>query len=288
MESTEKKEERGKITLRRKRLLNEGPTPYLEVNELLQFYVQQIESRLGEHLEGLYLTGSLSYGAFNEETSDIDIVVIVQEPLSQRDIESVRGLHLQMMDQFGEWARRLECSYTPIAMLSSVVPPKEPRPYWGNEGTFYEAALYGNEWIINNYFLYQCGIALYGPEFRELTGPVQVEEVQKACIRDLFQEWEPKANDENWFKNSHYASYFVLNLCRILYTVMSRDVGSKKTAAAWTKARYGGAWRSLIETAEGWRYGTELDIYNPAITFLNFVIGEVSTTALYRVRFIVQ
>jgi hypothetical protein len=261
---------------------DEGPTPYRDVNELLQFYKREIESKLGQHLEGLYLTGSLSYGAFNQDTSDIDIVAIVQEPLSQRDIGSVRRLHVQMMDQFGKWARRLECSYTPIAMLSSIAPPKEPRPYWGSEGTFYEAASYGNEWIINNYLLYQYGISLQGPGFRELIGPVQVEEVQKACIRDLFQEWEPKANDEHWFKNSHYASYFVLNLCRILYTVTSKDVGSKKIAAAWTKARYGEAWRSLIEAAEDWRYGTELDIYDQAITFLNFVIGEVSKTALYR------
>ncbi|HEX8992469.1 MAG TPA: aminoglycoside adenylyltransferase domain-containing protein, partial [Anaerolineales bacterium] len=191
-------------------------------------------------------------------------------------------LHVQMADRFGKWARRLECSYTPAAMLSSVAPPKEPRPYWGGEGTFYEAARYGNEWIINNYLLYQYGIALHGPEFRELTGPVQVEEVQKACIRDLFQEWEPKANDPGWFQNSHFASYFVLNLCRILHTVMSKDVSPKKTAAAWTKARYGEPWRSLIETAEDWRYGTELNIFDPAIAFLNFVVDEVSKTGLYR------
>ena len=258
------------------------------MNELLRFYVQEIVSRLGRELEGIYVTGSLSYGAFNEETSDIDIVVIVREPLLQSAIESVRRLHLQMLDRFGKWARRLECSYTPIAMLPSVAPPKGPRPYWGNEGTFYEAAQYGNEWIINNYFLYRYGVALHGPEFRELTGPVQIEEVQKACIRDLFREWEPKANDENWFKNNHYASYFVLNLCRILYTVISRDVGSKKMAAAWVKARYGEPWRSLIEAAENWRYGTELDIYDPAIAFLKFVIGEVSKSALYRVSFLVE
>ncbi len=256
-------------------------TPYGDVNELLDFYPRHLVGILAGNVRGVYLTGSLSYDAFNYDTSDIDIVVIVNGPPIAMELAALRRLHIQITEKFPMWAQRLECSYTPIDMLPNVRPPKEPRPYWGGEGIFYETALYGNEWIINNYLLYRYGMPLYGPDFDRLAGPVKIEEVQKACIRDLFQEWEPKSGDEHWLGNGHYASYFVLNLCRILYTVMCKEAGSKTTAAAWVKRRYGEPWKELISVAEEWRYGMELDVCAPAVAFLHFVIGEVSQTALY-------
>ena len=262
--------------------MGQGPSPYNDVNELVQFYTEEVKQVLGENLRGVYLTGSLSCGTFDYGSSDIDITVIVHHAVSADELDAIRGFHRAMEEKFAKWARRLECTYTPAALLGSIAPPREPRPwYWGGEGVLYEAAPYGNEWIINNYLLYQHGIALYGPEFRELTGPVDIEEVQKACIRDLFKEWEPRSNDEAWFTNSHYASYFVLNLCRILYTVMRKRAGSKKTAAVWLKRRYGDPWKGLIRTAEQWHYGVELDLRERAIAFLGFVIDEISRTPLY-------
>jgi hypothetical protein len=35
-------------------------------------------------------------------------------------------------------------------MLPSVLPPAEPRPWWGFD-VLYDSAPYGNEWIINKY-----------------------------------------------------------------------------------------------------------------------------------------
>ncbi len=259
-----------------------SPSPYPDVNALVAFFVEEVSRILVENVVGVYLTGSLSYGDFNYERSDVDITVMVNRPVSADELEALRRCHLRMKVQFPKWASRLECTYTPVGMLSSLQPPKEPRPwYWGGEGRLYDAAQYGNEWITNNYLLYEYGIALRGPEFRQLMGPPSIEEVQKACIRDLFTEWEPKRTEAAWFQNGHYASYFVLNLCRILYTVIRKKVGSKKDAAAWVIRRYSEPWRGLVEAAQAWRYGTELELREPALRFLDFVIQEVSTTRIY-------
>ena len=269
--------------MRRNRPYPHRLTRYEDVDQLLSFYWQQVVAILGENLAGMYLTGSLSYGAFRYDSSDIDITVMVKRPVSRDELDAIQRLHREIEDQFSKWARRLECTYTPVSMLPSITPPKEPRPwYWGGEGVLYEEAPYGNEWIINNYLLYQQGITLHGPEFRDLTGPINIEEVQKACIRDLFKEWEPKKKDDDWFYNSHYASYFVLNLCRILHTVMTQRAGSKKTAAAWVKRRYGEQWKDLVAAAEQWHYGVELNVRDQALVFLEFVVEEVSKTAVYR------
>ena len=165
-------------------------------------------------------------------------------------------------------------------MLSSVAPPTDPRPwYWGGERTLYAEAPFGNEWIINNYHLYHHSISLFGPRYDEISGRVDVEEVRKACVRDLFVEWAPKKSAPDWFKDSHHESYLVMNLCRILHTVVGGSIGSKSQAAEWVKENHE-RWRDLIEVAEEWEYGIELNIRQDALEFLDFVIAEVSKTPL--------
>jgi len=256
-------------------------TKFDDVNEILASHTQGVADIFGQTLIGVYLTGSLSYDAFNYDSSDIDVTVILQNAASGNDIEAISALHGRLQQTFRKWAERFECSYTPIGMLSSVLPPKDPRPwYWGTDDVLYSEAIYGNEWIIGNYLLYQHAIPLVGPSFRELTGPVNIEDVQRACIRDLFVEWERKAVDRAWFTDSHHEVYYILNMCRILYTVMCRDAGSKKTAAAWVKDHYGEPWRSLVAKAEQWRYGLELGLQQEAIEFLRFVTDRVLETQL--------
>ena len=256
-------------------------TPYQDVNEILKFFTCGAVLIFKENLAGIHLAGSLSYGAFHYDRSDIDLVLILKKPISPTELEAIKNFHKEIETKFNQWAKRLECSYTPIDMLPSILPPKEPRPwYWGGEGILYEEAPYGNEWIINNYLLYQHAIPLTGPDFRELTDPIDIEEVQKACIRDLFTEWEPKVTNKEWFRDSHNESYFILNLCRILCTVMCKSAGSKDTATSWVKSQYG-KWADLTNSADQWRYGIGLNLQRESIEFLGFVINQVSKTELY-------
>lgn len=253
-------------------------TPYEDINVILDELAHGVTGILGSNLVGFYLTGSLSYGDFNPTSSDIDLLVLVKEALSPEELSLVRELHFKVEASHKKWAERIECSYTPLAMLKEILPPEEPRPYIG-EGKFYTEAQYGNEWLINNYLLYQHGITLSGPDFRTLMPPVEIVDVQNACIRDLFREWQPKIDDPDYLGNSHYQSYVVLNLCRILFTVIRGAAGSKKVSAAWAKEA-APQWRGLIETAEGWKYGDKMDREEETIGFIKFVIDMVSKSGL--------
>ena len=256
-------------------------TPCRDVDEIITFFTAEVTPILAANLVGVYLTGSLSYDAFRYGSSDIDITVIVRQPVSAEQLAAIAQLHRVIEAKFSAWAARLECSYTPLELLPSVLPPGKPRPwYWGHDRVLYAEAPYGNEWIINNYLLYNHAIPLVGPAFSELTGPVDVREVQKACVRDLFTEWEPKEHRRSWFAGPLYECYFVINLCRILYTVNCGAVGSKQAAAAWVRDRYAGPWGELVESAERWHYGVELDLQDEAIRFLHFVIQQVTSTEL--------
>ncbi len=257
-------------------------TAYPDVNEFIDSFTMEVVSALPGNALGVYLTGSLSYEAFNYNSSDIDITVIVRQPVSQRELSSIAHLHREIERKFTKWSRRFECSYTPTVMLTSKEPPRDPQPwYWGGDCTLYPEAPYGNEWIINNYFLYNHSISLFGPRFDEVSDRIDVEEVRKACVRDLFEEWAPKRSAPEWFVDSYHESYFVLNLCRILHAVIGGSPGSKMVAAEWAKENGEERWRSLIDAAQEWECGVELNLRQDALGFLDFVISRVSETEVY-------
>lgn len=253
-------------------------TPYREINELLSDFTSSAKEILRENLVGLYLSGSLTYGDFVPERSDIDLEVVVRQPLGESELNSIEQLHRDLNNRHAAWKNRLECSYVPIELMTEIMPPKTPRPWWGFD-RLYRGAPAGHEWIINHYFLSRHGIALEGPDFNTLIPHLDVSEVRKASARDLFKEWEPKINDPEWLSNSHYQSYLVLNLCRILRTVVGGEPGSKKIAAEWTRATYP-QWDDLIVEAEEWGYGKQMKRDDEVISFIRFSIEKVNETGI--------
>ena len=253
-------------------------TAYPAINTMLTEWVEGVKRLLGKNIVGLYLSGSLAYGDFVPERSDIDLQAVVRSPLTQEDLRSVEQLHREIEGRCPQWANRVECSYVPLERMRELSPPATSRPWWGF-GTMYPEAPAGNEWIINHYLLFKHGIALEGPDFNELIPPINIQNVQQASARDLFQEWAPKIYDGAWLSNSHYQSYFVLNLCRILHTVIQGEPRSKRVAGQWVKAAYP-QWQNLIEEAEKWAYGGEMKRQADAVAFLQFAVDRVNETKL--------
>ncbi|MDR3172770.1 MAG: DUF4111 domain-containing protein [Treponema sp.] len=220
------------------------------------------------NIVGIYLFGSLAYGGFDKKRSDIDIVVITKTLLKGPELDTIRNIHSEMEDINKKWSKRLEASYTPAEMLKERNPPEMPRPYYG--GIFYNEATYGNEWLINNYLLYHYGITIYGPEFKTLINkPVDIKDVQDACIKDFYKEWLPKTNDDEWLSNSHYQSYVVLNICRILYTAHKSEAANKQKSCDWVKKHYT-EWRDLIDESEEWDYTKTMNKADDVKRFIRF------------------
>lgn len=253
-------------------------TPYSEINTVLTEWADGLKRLLGKKIVGLYLSGSLAYGDFVPERSDIDLQAVVQNPLTEDELRSVEQLHKDVERRCPAWAGRIECSYVPLELMRELTPPVKPRPWWGF-GTFYAEAPAGNEWIINHCLLSKHGITLAGVNFNDLILLIDIDSVRRASAKDLFQEWVPKIDDDVWLSNNHYQSYLVLNLCRILHTVIHGEPGSKKVAGEWAKATYP-QWKSLIEEAEGWAYGHKMNRKADAAAFLRFAVDRVNETKL--------
>jgi predicted nucleotidyltransferase len=240
----------------------------VEIFEFISHYKNMLLENCSDKIIGIYLFGSLAYGGFDKGRSDIDIVVITKTLLKGFELDTVKNIHKKLEAINQKWSKRFEASYTSIDMLKEINPPKDPRPYYGE--IFYDEATYGNEWLINNYLLYNYGITIYGPEFKTLINkPINIKEVQEACIKDFYKEWKPKINDNEWLSNSHYQSYIVLNICRILYTINRMELTSKQKSCEWVKNNYT-EWKELIEEAERWNYEKTMNRKNEVNNFIKF------------------
>ena len=256
-------------------------TPFTDINIFLETYTTRLAELLYSNIVGIYLTGSLSYGDFNYNSSDIDITNVTKQTINVTELELIKKFHRDLLNNFPLLSRKLECTYTPNYMLKNYYPPKEPRPwYFGSEEKLYEKAPYGNEWIINNYLLYKYSITLAGIEFQSICNEIPIIEVQKACINDCLKEWKPKIYDLTFLNNDHYAAYFVLNLCRIYYTIHNAEVSSKKVAANWVKQKFV-KWHDLISKAQSWEYDKTFKEIDQIINFAKFIFVQIQNSTLY-------
>ncbi|MDQ4045525.1 MAG: DUF4111 domain-containing protein, partial [Chloroflexota bacterium] len=230
--------------------------PYEDVRAVVAELREGIGAAVGENLIGLYLTGSLTYGGFERGSSDIDYLAILRRPMPASVRANLKAEHAVIAQRFPKWAEQIEGSYITEAMLGSVDPPVEPRPYI-NGGAFWDPdPRYGHEWLINLYALRSCGIALLGPDPERVVPPVAIEDVRGASRRDLLEEWVPQLEDQAFFASSHHLAYVTLTICRILHRNANDEVVSKRVAAWWVLERYPEPWIvDLVGRAERWEHG---------------------------------
>jgi predicted nucleotidyltransferase len=238
------------------------------VYEFILKYKELLLNNLKKNIVGIYLSGSLTYGGFNEKSSDIDIVVITKKMIVGNELEKIKNIHDTLKEIDKKWSNRFEASYTPLEMLKEKESPKMPRPYY-NE-TFYNEATYGNEWLINNYLLCNYGKIIYGPKFSKLIKEsITIKDIQQSCTNDFFIEWKPKINDKEYFRNSHNQAYIVVNICRIIYTIINGETANKPKSTKWVKERYE-KWEKLITEAEEWDYSKIMNKENETKEFIKY------------------
>ena len=93
------------------------PTPYPEVNTVLDELLREVRAVLGPEFVGMYLYGSLSSGDFDPPSSDIDFLVVTGDDLPEETLEALRAMHARIAAAGGHWVKELEGSYIPRAAL---------------------------------------------------------------------------------------------------------------------------------------------------------------------------
>jgi predicted nucleotidyltransferase len=229
--------------------MNLSPTPYPDVNEILDLVFTHVKETLQDQLIGMYLFGSLANGDFDEH-SDIDVLIVTDGEISEDAFSALKAMHAGVAKMDSPWAVQQEVSYIPQNALrrfdrSNILHLHLDR---GNGEVLHRIA-HESDWIIQRHILREHGIVITGPDLKTLIDPVSPHELRQAVIGVLPLWIDPILDDPSQIKKRGYQSFCVLSLCRMLYTLQNKAILSKSAAAKWAVDTLDSKWKPLIERA---------------------------------------
>ena len=246
------------------------PTPYDEVNHIVDHLLAESKRVLGKQFVGLYLHGSLITGDFNSESSDIDFLCVTANKLPDETILALEEMYFNLKDIDAKWWFQLEGSFTPQADMLRYNPENGPYPTV-HEGKFYLAG-HESHWIIQRYLLRKNPVIVEGIDPKEFIAPVSVDDLHGALRSFLNEWWIPMLENPVKLEAQNYQAYAILTMCRMLYTFENGEIVSKPASARWVQEKIP-EWRGLVEWALTWKEnGVFEDKKNEAMAFMRFAV----------------
>ena len=249
----------------------------LQTDSLINGFVEQSKKILQDNLVGVYLHGSLVMGCFNPQKSDIDLIIVVDKPISV----SIKKAYLDMVVHFNALGptKGIEMS---IVLREVCKPFVYPTPYelhfsagyldwYKDDPDDYIREMNGTDKDLAAHFtiINKRGRCLYG-----------------APIEDVFAE-VPSSDymDSIWFdvegaaeEITEYPMYLTLNLARVLAYKKEGLVLSKKEGGTWALEHLPAEYRPLLAGALR-EYSESAEIAydeNLAKRYAEYVIKELT------------
>jgi predicted nucleotidyltransferase len=240
----------------------EQPTPYAELNAVLHELVACVRQDLGDNFIGAYLQGSFAVGDFDQH-SDADFVIAIRNELSEDEVAELQRVHGRIYGLESEWARHLEGSYFPAAILRSDERCGEPLWYLDHGSKGLIRSDHCNTLVVRS-VVRERGITLAGPDPTTLVDPISVTALRSE-ISSTMRTWATEISEhQERYRNRFYQGYIVLNYSRMLHDLVTGRPGSKREGAAWAKATLGTEWSALIDRAWTRRPNPAVAVREPA------------------------
>ena len=215
---------------------------------LLDKFTHAVKEITGEKLTGIYLHGSLAMGCFHPEKSDIDLIVVVSENLS----DDQKGLLMQNIVLLNKEApaKGLEISVVKKEFCKPFVYPTpfelhfsrdHLQRYLNNPADYIEKMhgvdkdLAAHFTVINHY-----GIVLWGEKIEDVFSEVPKQDYADSIYCDIENAQKDILNDP---------VYIVLNLCRVLAFLTDSSCLSKKDGGIWGMTHLPQEFRPVISDA---------------------------------------
>jgi len=261
---------------------NKTHTPYDDVNAILDILLMEMEEILKEQFVGMYLFGSLANGDF-DNYSDVDVLIVTKDEIPESVFSALHVMHERISSLDSAWATQLEVSYIPQNALRRFDPANMRHPHLdrGN-GEKLHMMTHANDWIIQRHILREHGINITGPDLQTLIDPVLPNDLRQA-VADVLPIWvNPILEDSSQINRRGYQSFFVLSLCRMLYTLKHGAIVSKPFAAKWAKENLSHQWTALIERAWAGRQNPSLEAQsediNGTLDLIRYTLQQIKPT----------
>ena len=247
-----------------------------DLADLLRIIAAELPQVLHGNLVGIYVWGSLTYDAFDETCSDVDLVAV-----TERDIDDIEFSNLEVWftstEKQNRWVRRIDMRF----VIDGEFLDKTSRccGFYHYLGKLTRHGSDGNPFIWLN--VAKSGITLWGKDAKLIAPHVSGSCLTDALLLELNYLKEDLAsnNGDPSDKAFIHNAYAVLTACRIYYTARHRTLVSKDEAMRWAMETVPPQWRPVIQAARNNRLKnggtTTRQQEQDAMGFVQFVTGEV-------------
>jgi len=262
--------------------------PYPELRDVLNMFVDEISAELRENLVGIYLVGSIASGDFDLD-SDVDFLVVTKTELTEAHMKTLQDIQIKIHNIDCYPAKHLEGSYISIGDLNNWNIVGEKKLYYFDNGsTTYEQSTHDNQWHVR-WILRERGITLVGQKPETILKSIPLNEMFseiKTTMLQVMKLFEDEINCPLSFFNSRFGqSFAVLTYCRMLHSLHTGTVQSKKAAVKWAKQFVNTKWVKIIDQAwnerEGVRFGAKIGqraestLLYETLEFIKYAIAQI-------------
>jgi hypothetical protein len=221
-------------------------TGFAELDAVLDRLVVNASTVLGADLVGVYLVGSFAVGDADEH-SDVDVLVPVARPPTALQEAALREFHADLPAP-GGWSGELEGSYPPVDELRTLAA-------LGRRWLYVDRGAREMEWSTHcnthehRWTLRHRGVALTGPPADTLVDPLPPGALSGQMRREIPTLMERL---RTWIDVRAVAwgqRYAVTTLCRMLYSVATDEIASKRAALLWARGTVPPRFDPLVEAA---------------------------------------
>jgi len=225
-----------------------SPTSFSQLNAVLDELVTSVRSILGDNFHGAYLQGSFAVGDA-DEYSDVDFIVATHDEVGVEARAALQAMHERLYGLETHWAQHLEGSYVPKDSLRLRDPARRPYLYLDNGSAALELDNHCNTHVVR-WSLREHGVTLAGPDPKSLVDPVPADGMRAelvAAVRE-YAAWAPEPTRAGAM--SEWKQIFlVLMFCRMLHTLTTGRVVSKRASGDWALRSLAPEWAGLIQRA---------------------------------------
>jgi hypothetical protein len=255
-------------------------TPYPELNQVLDELVSRIQQNVGDRFVGAYLQGSFAVGDFDPH-SDVDFIVVLEGELTPQQVDALQTMHDQVYRLDSEWAKHLEGSYFPKAILRD--PSKRGLSLWYlDHGARALVRSDHCNTIVVRWVVRERGVTLAGPPSSTLVEPISKEMLREEIFETLTNWGQEILDDPTPYNNRFYQAFIVLSYCRMLHDLQRGYPGSKRAGAEWAKntldpswsALIDGAWDGRPDPARKARQPADPEAFEETLRFVEYVMNE--------------
>lgn len=213
------------------------------MQESIQTMIKNIIDIISENTPAIYMFGSIVLNDFKLGWSDIDIICLLDDPLTPAQADKLVGLRQELLvkEPQNKYYRLFEGGIISWKAFFEKVPDNVV--YWGTSGQRLTDSF--ELCPFSRIELLKYGKVLYGNDYREHIAMPPNEEIRQAVIGH-YNTIRKYANN---LSKSLYSAGWLLDIARCLYTLETNDIIAKTKAGEWALERNLSPNKEVLERA---------------------------------------